>query len=538
MRLFPLLLCVIAVTVFAAPADTSSASKPRLGMNVGGAADYSTDFPFVDIFKSSRPWISQEEGKGWGNGPALELDEQGWIKRLSDQGDCYADSPMNTDLNGHCPLGIYTILYDGEGKLEVALGDAKVVSAEPGRMQVEVGGNGAFFLRLRETNPNNYIRNIRVIMPGFEDTYAKEPFHPVYLNRWKGTACLRFMDAMRTNGSTQVKWADRTKVNDASYAQKSGVPIEILIDMANRLKIDPWFCIPHMANNDYVENFAKLVKEKLDPSLKPHIEYSNEMWNGSFPQTQWAYRMAKEGGIGPADRPWEGGAQIYVERSLEIFKIWEKVFGGKDRLVSILAWQAGSDSFWLDGQLLARTKGAEDVDAIAIAPYISVNVPAESQPPAPNAAEVSQWTEEQVMDFMENEALPQSIKWIEGCKAVADKYGVKMMAYEGGQHMVGIGGGENNAAMTALFVKANGAQRMGEIYKKYYDAWTAAGGDLHCHYYSIGKWGRYGSWGLAEYYDTKPSDVPKYQATLDWAKSQGQAVTMDPWAGIAAPTTP
>jgi len=275
-----------------------------------------------------------------------------------------------------------------------------------------------------------------------------------------------------------------------------------------------------------------LVKEKLDPSLKAHIEYSNEMWNSSFPQTQWAWKTATERGIGPADRPWEGGAQLYVQRSLEIFKIWEKAFGGRERLVRVLAWQSASDDYWIDGQVLARTQGAADVDAIAIAPYISFNVPAESQPPAPNAAEVSQWTEEQVMDYMENESLPQSIKWIENCKNVADKYGIKMMAYEGGQHMVGVGGGENNVAMNELFVKANRSQRMGEICKKYYDAWAAAGGDLHACFSSIGQWGKYGSWGLAQYYDIKPSDIPKYQVTLDWAKSQGQPVTMDPWAGV------
>ena len=31
-------------------------------------------------------------------------------------------------------------------------------------------------------------------------------------------------------------------------------------------------------------------------------------------------------------------------------------------------------------------------------------------------------------------------------KKVADKYGLKLVAYEGGQHMVGVTGGENNEA--------------------------------------------------------------------------------------------
>ena len=35
------------------------------------------------------------------------------------------------------------------------------------------------------------------------------------------------------------------------------------------------------------------------------------------------------------------------------------------------------------------------------------------------------------------------------------------MAYEGGQHMVGVIGGENNEAMTRLFQEANRHPRMG-----------------------------------------------------------------------------
>jgi hypothetical protein len=42
---------------------------------------------------------------------------------------------------------------------------------------------------------------------------------------------------------------------------------------------------------------------------------------------------------------------------------------------------------------------------------------------------------------------------------------------------------------------------------------------------------------LAEYFDERPADVPKYQATLDWAKAQGQPVVDDPWAETTEPTS-
>ena len=38
---------------------------------------------------------------------------------------------------------------------------------------------GGFHLRLMATNPTNYVRNIRVIMPGFLETCRENPWHPV-----------------------------------------------------------------------------------------------------------------------------------------------------------------------------------------------------------------------------------------------------------------------------------------------------------------------------------------------------------------------
>ena len=71
-----------------------------------------------------------------------------------------------------------------------------------------------------------------------------------------------------------------------------------------------------------------MVKEQLDPERKVYVEYSNEVWNSLFPQTRYSWEKAKELGLGPKERPWEGGGMYYAQRSVEIFKIWEEVFGG------------------------------------------------------------------------------------------------------------------------------------------------------------------------------------------------------------------
>jgi len=366
--------CLLA-SLLAAPAvgkeprATKSPPKPvpRLGMNLSGPADWNTELAFVDVFRMSRPWVSQRKGSRWGQGPALDLDEHGWVKRL--ETGCWAETPLCTIPNGHYPAGDYTVLYEGEGKLDV-WNAATVVSREPGRMVIRVDpARGGFFLRLMATNPANYVRNIRVIMPGFEKTYRQEPFHPVFLKRWQGVACLRFMDWMHTNGSKIRTWSERPKPEDATFSAK-GVALEVMIDLANRLKADPWFCIPHLADDEFVRNFAQMVRERLDPDRKVYIEYSNEVWNGQFPQSRYAGEEGMKLGFG--QKPWEAAWCYTAYRSVQIFTIWQRVFGGTGRLVRVLPSQAANP--YVSERVLEFRDAFRQADALAIAPYISCNV--------------------------------------------------------------------------------------------------------------------------------------------------------------------
>ena len=162
-------------------------------------------------------------------------------------------------------------------------------------------------------------------------------------------------------------------------------------------------------------------------------------------------------------------------------------------------------------------------------PWRSPRISPATWPPSgkPSAHEVEQWTVDQALDYLERTALPESIRWIKDQKQVADKYGLKLVAYEGGQHMVGVAGAENNEAITRLFQAANRHPRMGAIYQQYFDAWTAEGGDLFCYFASTGRWSKWGSWGILQHDDSAEQSSPKFMATMRWAKSLGQPV--NPW---------
>lgn len=81
---------------------------------------------------------------------------------------------------------------------------------------------------------------------------------------------------------------DALVLDDSAAGYKEvGFPWDIMIELSNRLNVSPWFCIPALANDDYVTNAATLVHSTLNSNLIASWELSNEVWNLSngFAQT-------------------------------------------------------------------------------------------------------------------------------------------------------------------------------------------------------------------------------------------------------------
>lgn len=502
---------VVALAVILSMPQGAPKGSASLGINLAGLADWSTEIPFVDVFRMSREWVSQREGASWGQGPKLALDEHGWVKRLAPG--TWAETPMNTIEGDHYPSGTYSVLYDGKG--EVTFMNATVKFSQPGKMLVSVDARrGGFFLQIRKTNPADYIRNIRVYLPGHGPTTAPGGFNPSLLSRWRGVSTVRFMDWMATNGSQQARWGDRPKTTDATWTVK-GAPVEVMVDLANRLKADPWFTLPHRADDDYVRRFAQVVKSRLDPKRRVYIEYSNELWNSMFEQSRYAGERGMALKLG--DKPWEAGWRYTAQRSTEIFRIWESVFGGRQRLVRVLPGFAAND--YVSNEIVSWKGAAKQADALAIAPYMGMNVAPDGKP---SSDEVAGWNLDRLFQEVRQKSLPESIEFMRKNAAVAKQHGLKLIAYEGGQHLVGVAGGENNERLTNLFLRANADPRMGQLYDAYFRAWTDAGGGTFAYFSSVSGWSKWGSWGAMQYVDDDPAKSPKFQALKRFAASRGQ----------------
>jgi hypothetical protein len=492
--------CWLGLATGALAADPAGGGPP-LGLNLSGVVDYSTEMPFVDLSRRARAWVSQEEGKPWGKGPELALTDDGWVAKL--QPKQYATTVLS---GGAHPAGRYLCLYEGKGELRF-WNAAKAVTEAPGRIELEVrsGPDAAIFLDVRKTDPADPVRNIRVLMPGVTDAQAKaDPFYAPFLARTKRFGVLRFMDWMDTNNSEVRTWADRPEPADASWGRK-GVPAEVMVDLANRTGADPWFCMPHLADDDYVRRFAQLVKAKLDPKRKVYLEHSNEVWNGQFAQARYAAERGKA--LGLSDNAYQAQLSYHSRRSVEIFRIWGEVFGGTDRLVRVLAAQAANP--WTGLQVMTFEDAYRHADALAVAPYFGGEL---GDPKT--AADVATLSVEELLARCRQSIERNAAAIAENAKNARER-NLELLAYEAGQHLVGHGGAENHEALTTLFHAANRDPRMGDLYRLYLDTWSQHGGGLATIFSSVARPSKWGSWGLLEAEDQDPKAAPKWQAVAE-----------------------
>lgn len=544
------------VTLSAANSFPNSTSP--LGVGLSGIADWSTELPFLDAFKSSRQWFTQCVSTDPGcqgefdtqEAHLLNLDENGWIKSLPNPSEPPKYTRASTFLflvgtPNLYPAGKYVVLYDGEGTIEYKFDATKKTElSTPGRdvIEVDAKGNG-ILLTITSTDPKkngNYIRNIRVIQAEYEKNFKNEIFNPLFLEKIKNFKVLRFMDWMGTNGSEQQEWSRRPIPTNASYADRGNVPIEIMVALANKVKAEPWFNMPHKATDEYISKFAQLVKEQLDPNLKVYVEFSNEVWNGSFQQWHYASEQGKaRWGQDKAD----AYMQWYGMRTAQMCDIWKSVFGSqKNRVVCVLATQrawkglensALDCSYWVaEGNKPCYQHG---IDVYAIAAYASGNLGSPE-----SASQVESWLQESDGGFSKafqqlkeggllggfKDSLPDAYEDFIYHADVAKKKDLKLVAYEGGQHIIGVGEVVNNERLTNFFITINSRPEMYDFYTQLLSNWKKAGGTLFMQYVDIGGASKWGSWGALEYVSQNGS--PKYNALMDF-------IAKNPcdWAGCA-----
>ncbi len=493
------------------PGSPQNARSP-IGTNLTGISDWSPEWPFVDAFKSSRAWISSTE-QTWDDKRPLDVDEHGWVRSLKPGQ--WARTLMFWELGNvpgvgaPFPSGDYVVRYRGKGTLEVW--PQAPSSVEPGRIVVHVDANNGtgLGLILKATDPADPIRDIRVFMPGFDESDATNPqrFHPVFLERLRHYKALRFMDWQNTNDSKLRTWSERPEPNDARFT--NGVPVEAMVELANTLDADAWFCMPHLADDDYVTRFANYVARNLEKDRAVYIESSNEVWNAQFQQARWAADEGQKKKL--ASDAYQAQMRQHSARSVHVFKLFAAAFAAAGqnapRLVRVMGAQAANA--WTSGEALAWKDAWRTTDAVAIAPYFGGELGQPDQ-----RARVAAMSLDDFMATLQTESLPMIQTWLAAHAKVSTRYGTPVIAYEGGQHLVGIGPVVDDKAVNALFDEANRDPRMNHVYSLYLKAWKDAGFGLFVHFVGTTRSSKWGRWGAAESQLQPRAKAPKLDALL------------------------
>ena len=502
------------------------AAKFPIGINTNEVMQIDSSVPFINLFKQALPFDEANSKLTHGY---IQYDQNGWPKNLN--GGQAGTNLLHWLPAGTLPVGNYTVLYDGQGKLEYT-DDAKVISRSPGKDIIYINpGADKFFkvtLIIKQSDPRNYIRNIRVLPPGgicannpfkrvenarqchgnflaFATHYQQILFNPDYLRFMKDFDTIRFMNMSGITRNPMTSWGQMPHMQEATWAGKEGkrgAPLEVMVALANKLNRDAWFNIPERANDDLVRRYAQYVKQHLRPNLKVYIEYTNEAWNPQFTAARYVRSMGAKQGLG---LDYNGGHRYYVKRAAEIMRIWKQAFGGSKRLVRVLgAWSANPR---LTEMFLGMPGVPQSFDVVAIAPYFFTHEKVEAQVTSVPS----------VFKLLKDDKNPYSLnnvrKMIQRQQNIVKKHGLKLVAYEGGQHLYTPKNRSSKQAPTRYYIGANRAWPMEQMYTEFLNSWNqVTAGSLFVLFSAPRTYQAYGSWGLKEHINQPASQAPKYRA--------------------------
>ncbi|SHF22978.1 hypothetical protein SAMN04487965_1688 [Microbulbifer donghaiensis] len=474
------------------------------GINIERVTYWSNINPFVNLIRISdewrRPWDSSNREV------PLHLTPDLYVKRLDDSDEpVYSIVTVRFDSHSFGEKN-YTLLFDGEGDIEFKFDRPKIVSRDEHKIDVEFGPQAdTVALMIDSINEKDPIRNIRLI-PTSE---LSSPSDSVYNDQFKELvrpfSVIRFMDFLSTNDSTQSRWQDRR--HPMQYGQ-GPIPIEDIVALANEVKAIPWLNIPHLADDNYVRRMAEYTLANLDRDLTVYVEYSNEVWNGSFDQAKWAEDQAKKAGVSPA--------QYYASRARHVHSIWRSVFSGDARRITrVLGTQLHNSS--RTEQMLEAFENPEDLfDVLAVNYYLGNSLGSPEM-----AAKTLKMDNNRLFEYLDSVELPILKQNLRRQKSLADKYGMELDAYEAGQHIVGHGSSRklggylpDNEELTEKLVGMNRDPRIAVLYHKMIDLWIEEGGGLINWFSLTSNYGKWGSWGIVDVDDRSDAGSPKYNAIL------------------------
>ena len=234
-------------------------------------------------------------------------------------------------------------------------------------------------------------------------------FLPKFLSYWRQYTGMRFMSASGVNDGSNWDptlgiWANRVTPSNSvcgwtiatpAGTMYTGVPLEIRVELSNAIKKltgsvyrRHWDNIIHNADDDFVVNWLRYLRDNLDTDIEVYIELSNETWNYMFSQAAYFYSLSQDpvwalahqiAYDGETDANWLR-ARAMAARAYEIQQmavaVWAERPGYRAPFKMILGGQFASPIYYHSNvAYLEYISGApinESFYGVAIAPYFNV----------------------------------------------------------------------------------------------------------------------------------------------------------------------
>jgi hypothetical protein len=459
---------VVLVALFAMACAAGAA--PKIGFNFDGQSYYYNSAFFSNM--------------------AGNFDPQNNLSYLNG----YPDGDFKATWSGPAP----TITGGGNSYLEVTGAGQGIF-----HKRSDPGGGGIWTLQRNGAN------NIQVLAA---DAVQGTPFRKAFLDKVDRAltgrnSVVRYMDWMGTTGSGTpvgvVEWADRPQ--DFYYTRHQGVPYENIVALSNHAHADAWVNIPVKASDDYIRQFARYLKANLKPTLRVHIEYGNELWNGGDQANgTWNLQQARNDPTLTESSDTARMAQRSADQHLRAVTIFNSEFNDPKRVVPVLGGFIANEywTYWMAERLKAKgvdLRGEKTGQKwhVAVAPYA---------PGSENdLGELSGDSADVIFSKLRSFIDKSLLTWVDRSKNMADYYGLTLDSYEAA---VGSFYGQRNLA---THIAMQDDPRLGELEKYLITEWDRrSGGGVWNVFGLVSPETEWGQWGLFD--DVNKTSSVKWDA--------------------------
>jgi hypothetical protein len=534
-------------------------SAVPLGVNLDSVSSDSQEHLFADVVKQAREFY--DNNAAWGTYAAV--DAAGWptVDALVFFGN--AGAHLAT-------AGAYQLSFTGTATVQATgatlSGLAYDAASNTTTAALTVTSNGDTYVRLSNSwrradhaadasGNTRGVTNISLLRPGHTraDVFSHELL--AALANFKAVRPHVGMNGVNGSGQTLANWADRVTARSPlqTFYQKPqagyGMAWEYYVLLANAAGVDLYLTLPMNLTDDHVTRLAQLLRygsDGVDPytnvrdqpggpqgkppefpplaaGLKVYVEYVNEIWNGVFWTTGQMVTLAtNEYNAGDPyhyattdayDRMRMRAARRTVEISNQFRAVWGDADMGTRVKMVYGCWMANGsyhpNVMYTYVNRVYGTGNAYGNPGHPVSWYVQAVAPANYLPDTGN----DPGSVDGVFAFWGTTG--------GGMYASMDAYGtwvkahpgIELVAYEGGQHLLGsTGGGTWKLA-------AQSDPRMQSMFLENYHRWfTTNGGGLAFVYTLVGTWGDFGYWGLSR--DVTDESGPKWLAVKQLAAGQ------------------